>query len=102
MEPNPEKKPVYLTFIKAEIIFASSGTFATYQVNARCVEDVERYVVYKKNQGNNIGKPGIIDPATREIAPYEAIEHSLSDALPVVVFISTEIEVDSPYKFSSS
>lgn len=100
---NPENSPVVLSFAQVEIIFTGSGTFVTYQVNARCLEDVEIYVAHERDSGNKIGKPGVIDPATREIAPYKAIEHSLSDTLPVVVFLSTKIEVaDSPYKFSSS
>ncbi len=102
MEPNPEKRPISLAFREAEIIFTRTGTFVTYQVNAKRLEDVERYIAYRRGSGDKVGKPGIIDPATKEVVPLEEVENSLSDALPTVVFLTAEIEVESPYKFSSS
>lgn len=102
MEQRPERRPVFLSFRKTEIIFARSGTFVTYQVNAKLLEDVEIYVAHERDSGNEVGKPGIIDPATKEVVPLEIVEHSLSDALPTVVFLTKEVEVETPYKFSSS
>jgi hypothetical protein len=101
---TPEKRPGYISIQPqaAEIIYTAKGTYSIIQVNASSVEAVEHLVQSEREKGVRVSLPGAIDPAAREVTPFERVDDISDGFLPVVVFLAVDCDRKVESNFSSS